>query len=48
LSGLAVEAGGPALALLAGAGCVGLGAAVINLGHARLRPHPVRQPAPTT
>jgi MFS family permease len=39
LSGLAVEAGGPALALLAGAGCVGLGALVINLRRARLVPH---------
>jgi MFS family permease len=38
LSGLAVEAGGPALALLAGAGCVGIGAAIINLRRAHLRP----------
>jgi MFS family permease len=47
LSGLAVEAGGPALALLAGAGCVGLGAAIINLGHRRLEARPVPRPAPT-
>jgi MFS family permease len=38
LSGLAVDAGGPALALLAGAGCVGVGAAIINLQRARLQP----------
>jgi MFS family permease len=38
LSGIAVDAGGPALALLAGAGCVGVGAAVINLGRHRLLP----------
>jgi MFS family permease len=37
LSGLAVEAGGPALALLAGAACVGLGAVIINLRRDRLR-----------
>jgi MFS family permease len=44
LSGLAVEAGGPAVALLAGAGCVGLGAAIINLRAGRLVPS--RAPVP--
>jgi MFS family permease len=48
LSGLAVEAGGPALALLAGAGCVGLGATIINLGHRRLQAGPVPRPASTS
>jgi MFS family permease len=37
LSGMAVDAGGPALALLAGAACVGVGALIINLWRDRLR-----------
>ncbi len=42
LSGIAVDTGGPGVALLAGAGSVGLGALVINLRHARLeRPESV-------
>jgi MFS family permease len=48
LSGLAVEAGGPALALLAGAACVGVGALVINLGRRRLHPQRVPFRAPVT
>jgi predicted MFS family arabinose efflux permease len=36
LSGAAVDAGGPGAALLVGAGCVGLGALVVNLGRRRL------------
>jgi MFS family permease len=46
LSGLAVEAGGPALALLAGAASVGLGAAFINVRRSRLEPAP--RPASVT
>jgi MFS family permease len=46
LSGLAVEAGGPALALLAGAASVGLGAAFINVRRSRLEPAP--RPATVT
>lgn len=38
LSGAAVEVRGPATALIAGAGCVALGALVINLRVSRLRP----------
>ncbi|MFA9431556.1 MFS transporter [Egicoccus sp. AB-alg2] len=38
LSGAAVDVRGPALALFAGAGCVALGALVINTGARRLRP----------
>jgi len=40
LSGAAVDVRGPALALLAGAGCVALGALVINVGAPRLRGAP--------
>jgi len=40
LSGAAVDVRGPALALLAGAGCVALGALVINVGAPRLRAGP--------
>jgi MFS family permease len=40
LSGLAVDAGGPAFALLAGAASVGLGAAFINVRRTRLEPGP--------
>jgi MFS family permease len=46
LSGVAVDLGGPALALLAGAGCVGVGAGVINLGRRRLTPVNAEGPAP--
>ncbi|GGI03148.1 MFS transporter [Egicoccus halophilus] len=38
LSGLAVDVRGPALALLGGAACVGLGAVIINARAARLHP----------
>lgn len=45
LSGLAVEAGGPAVALLAGAVCVAVGALIINVRHPRLRRPDTAQPA---
>jgi MFS family permease len=37
LSGIAVDAGGPSTAFLAGAVCVGLAAVLVNLRHGRLR-----------